>query len=149
LKAFWNKVYIPIFAPDCCWIWLASRDNCGYGWFGIKGKLHRAHRVSWIIHNGLIPDNIKVCHNCDNPACVNPAHLFLATQTINIADRESKNRTAKGEKLSKLSETQVKEIRQIYQPKKYGYGCRSLAKKYGVSKQTILDIISRRLWKHI
>lgn len=75
-----------------CWLWTGSIAQHGYGVFGIKGHSQRAHRVSWAMHRGKIPDGLYVCHRCDVPSCVNPAHLFLGTQRDNIHDCIKKGR---------------------------------------------------------
>lgn len=79
-----------------CWEWTASNARGGYGQFmtsKIDGrKWYRAHRFSYEVHKGQIPEGFVVAHTCDNPKCVNPDHLFICTQTENIADREDKGR---------------------------------------------------------
>ena len=75
-----------------CWNWLARKDGYGYGVIRFNSKSQKAHRVSYIIHNGEIPIGKLVCHKCDNPPCCNPEHLFLGTKKDNALDMESKNR---------------------------------------------------------
>lgn len=80
-----------------CWTWTPSRNLGEYGRFRANGKFHKAHRLSWMIHRGEIPHDgsshgICACHRCDNPSCVNPAHLFLGTHADNVRDRELKGR---------------------------------------------------------
>lgn len=81
-----------------CWLWIGSvrREEKPYGQIGVNGKIISAHRLSYQIHNGEIPDGLWVLHKCDNPACVNPDHLFLGTGNDNVADRGRKGRTARG-----------------------------------------------------
>lgn len=80
-----------------CWLWLGRRGARGYGQVGFRGfKTRQAHRVSWLIHNGPIPDGLFVCHKCDTPPCVNPDHLFLGTCQDNLTDMARKNRAYRG-----------------------------------------------------
>lgn len=72
-----------------CWLWTGSVDKDGYGKYG---KLEKAHRLSWLLHYGLLPDNLLVCHHCDNPPCVRPEHLFLGTNSDNQQDAIRKGR---------------------------------------------------------
>lgn len=75
-----------------CWIWIGPCFNEGYGWFFVNGKPIGAHRVSWELHNGPIPDGMYVLHTCDVRPCVNPDHLFIGTQKDNIHDAIKKGR---------------------------------------------------------
>lgn len=77
---------------DDCWLWEKSCNELGYGLFSIKGVRHRAHRFSWELKNGPIPEGLFACHHCDTPGCVNPNHLFIGTQKDNIRDAMKKGR---------------------------------------------------------
>lgn len=92
MKRFWEKVDKR--TEDECWEWKGSvNHSTGYGAFGFNSKNTGAHRVSWIIANGEIPNGMCVMHKCDNRICVNPKHLSLGTQDDNAKDRNLKNRS--------------------------------------------------------
>lgn len=157
---FWEKVDQ---AGDC-WVWLAHKDHAGYGQFTYGLKTIRSHRVAWILTHGEIPNGLFVCHKCDNPSCVRPDHLFLGTHSDNMRDSYRKGRkvlpdrtrfvkghqqASRGEAshLAKLTSDQVLEIRRTYE--QGGVTQEALARKYGVERTTVRDIIHRRNWKHI
>lgn len=104
-ERFWAKVDMagPVVRPELgrCWVWTAGKHN-GYGAIGTGSmkdgtrRMTPAHRVSWALHMGAEPGRLEVCHRCDNPACVRPAHLFLGTMQDNMADKVAKGRQARG-----------------------------------------------------
>jgi hypothetical protein len=115
----------------------------------VNRKKYAAHRVSYEMANGLIPDDLQVCHHCDNPSCVNPDHLFLGTNSDNVADCISKGRQTRGSShpVAKLTEQQVLDIRT-----KYASGLflqREIAAEYGITQDNVSYIIHRKTWKHI
>lgn len=88
---FWGKVAMG--GPDECWPWMADRTPAGYGRILINDRVHHANRVAWVLANDqMVPAGMQVCHTCDNPACCNPAHLWIGTQTENQRDRIAKGR---------------------------------------------------------
>lgn len=93
-KRFWPKVE----KTEHCWTWSGAKNRRGYGWLHngsrTTRKPMRAHRASWEIHFGKIPDGLWVLHRCDNPPCVRPDHLFLGTRTDNMRDCAAKGRVS-------------------------------------------------------
>lgn len=129
-----------------CWIWTGNVRK-GYGYFKVKGKQVAAHRLSWTLHRGAIPNELWVLHHCDTPACVNPDHLFLGTVQDNVADCVRKNRLIpiQGENnpIHKLSESDVLKIRSDKRSDTL------IASQFGVSRRLIWAIKRRLHWKHI
>jgi len=136
--------------PCECWEWQGT-INTGYGRFTYRGKEYAAHRTSYEIHHGPIPDGLFVCHNCpdgDNPRCVNPSHLFLGTSAENTADRDQKGRQAKGTRSwnARLIESDILKIREMYSN---GIPQKDLAVLFDMNSGTISSIIRGKSWRHI
>lgn len=147
---FWSKVG----KTNSCWIWKAYTTKTGYGQIGNGNKIIRSHRASWMIHFGPIPAGKEVCHNCpggDNPACVNPDHLWLGTRAENATDAGKKGRLSVRHHYKhkhpkqKLTVSQVIEIRKQWP----GTTMKSLAERFGVCQESISFIVHRRNWSHI
>jgi hypothetical protein len=141
---FWRYVE-PMMDDRGCWEWAGGLRN-HYGLF--RHPLTRyAHRASWVISFGEIPEGLDVCHHCDNPSCVNPAHLFLGTHQENVTDCVRKGRRAPthGEFAGRhiLTFEQVSSIRDRVAR---GEVQRHLAREYSVSVSTVSAIIKGRLW---
>lgn len=130
-----------------CWNWQGLCNNKGYGILTRDRKSHKAHRLFYEIHVGPIPTGMLVCHECDNPTCVNPKHLFLGTIQDNNLDCKAKGRRPyqPGELAPsvKLTELAVFEIRAS------GESQRSLAKRFGVNRRTIQRILTGETWSHL
>lgn len=148
-KRFEDK-YVPV--PESgCWLWLAAdkgEDSGGHGVFVISGKKKMsAHRASWVLHFGSIPDGKSVLHKCDVAPCVNPAHLFLGTQADNIADMVSKGRQrgAAGER-NKNSKIKARDVEFLRKLKTAGVSNKSLAKIFGISRSMVWNIASGKNW---
>lgn len=149
---FWDKVNKR--GPNDCWEWRAYRDRDGYGHIRLDDDAHTdagAHRVSYELAFGPIPEGMMVCHHCDNPPCVNPAHLFLGENSDNMRDRSAKGRKAgpvgAAHHNAKLTEDQVKAIRQRYAAG--GVTMLQLAAEYGIGAGPVCNIIHRKSWKHV
>lgn len=148
---FWSKVNVTEKVDDC-WEWTASLQNKGYGQFqhgGRAGTMKIASRVSWEIAYGSIPKGVGVLHDCDNPKCVNPNHLFLGTQKRNMEDAVQKGRQAHGERSGahKLTVAKVIEIRKRYNDG--GISQETLAQEMGVTRRTIGRVVSKSIWKEV
>lgn len=141
-----------------CWNWLKP-NSIGYGQFKINGRNIGAHRVSWIIHNGDIPEGLNVLHKCDNRRCVNPDHLFIGTQQDNVDDMIEKGRknyfcnppimSGENNPRARLNFKQVKEIRKLYKERvSSGKGSiKKIADRFNISYTTAHSIITRKTWK--
>ena len=149
-ERFWEKVDVR--GPNNCWQWMAGKDRDGYGRIRLDGNgpTLRAHRVSFEIAHGPIPDGLQVLHTCDNPGCCNPAHLFLGTDADNHHDMDQKGRRVNplGEAhgMSKLTEGDVLTIRELSAA---GYAQEAIARKFGIGHSTVSDVVNRKSWKHI
>lgn len=108
LERFWQKIDSTNLAG--CWLWLGKTDKDGYGSFAATHKVtERAHRYSYSLFFGTIPESLCVCHTCDNPGCVRPDHLFLGTIQDNNNDKMKKNRQARGETIARSARLRVGE----------------------------------------
>lgn len=173
---FWKNVQI----TPSCWIWTGRKDKDGYGQFSrYHGQPLRAPRFAWEETYGPIPKTLFVLHGCDNPACVNPKHLFLGTALDNAQDCVNKNRTATGDqngarthpenlvrgdghwmrrtpaKINRGEATghaklTAEQVQDIR--KRYETGSATkiqLANEFSVSRQNISCIIRRKSWAHV
>lgn len=133
-------------APDKCWEWTGARTSKGYGAMRLNGRTEPAHRLAYESAHGPIPHGLCVLHRCDNPPCVNPAHLFLGTRGDNNRDAASKGRTRSGSQHpgAKLTEDDVRAIRARSAAGELGT---ELARAFGVTPQLISYIIRGRIWK--
>lgn len=131
-----------------CWEWKGTKHGKGYGHFSIQeGErkiVEKAHRYAFKLFCNHDPGNLHVCHTCDNPSCVNPDHLFLATNTVNMLDRQRKQRQARGERAgnAKLTDDDVRALRN-------GADHVSMSVKTGASLSTIRHAALGLNWKHI
>lgn len=135
-----------------CWGWVGATDKAGYPTFSIKRgpdiTIFRAHRFSWELHRGKIENGLGVLHTCDNPPCTNPDHLFLGTQTENIADMHRKRRGVFGERTAqaKLNDAGVVRVLSMLSE---GMSHSAIADVMGVHRRSISDIAGNKTWRHI
>ncbi|MGW2089627.1 helix-turn-helix domain-containing protein [Streptomyces sp. NPDC001880] len=148
-ERFWAKVDRR--GPDECWLWTAALNEHGYGVMRPEGRRHgptvKAHRVSLQLA-GVDIEGLYVLHSCDNPPCVNPAHLSAGSPADNAADMVSKGRQARGSRRgnNKLTEAQIPEIRARAAA---GELQKVLAAEYGVSRPSISRVVNRHGWHHV
>ena len=132
-----------------CWLWAGCVNWRGYGKFGVTSSQQprAAHRVSFEIYNGPIPESMWVLHHCDTPCCVNPRHLFLGTALDNAKDMYAKGRQRHRSGFipwnRKLTGEAVIEIRER---RKSGALLRELAQQYGVTVTHIHNICTGKNW---
>lgn len=174
IARFWKKVDkagpVPAHCPELgpCWVWTAARFKTGgYGAFGIgttetAKSVARAHRVSWLISNGLLLDGECVLHRCDNPACVRPAHLFIGDRAVNNDDMRRKNRHSHGKQhgariaanqirgsdhvAAKITEATVREIKSL---RAAGRSQSSIARAVGIDTSQVSRIVRGLAWAHV
>lgn len=154
IDRFWSKVLIR--GPDECWLWTGGLDKDGYGELTVQRIRVSAHRMSWRIKNGAIPDDKMILHNCDNRSCVNNVKcLYVGTHQQNMNDMVKRNLnrghgggapSGSRNRNSKLTEDQVLEIRRRHAE---GETQASLAIEFNYSSPRISDIIRRMSWRHV
>ena len=153
-----NRFHAKVSRGSGCWFWTGAKTRGGYGQIVIDGTPKRAHRIAFELANDKAPKTLCVCHTCDNPACVNPNHLFLGTNAENSADMVEKGRQSHGEARSerfrgvfrgekntqaKLSLENVASIRRRLLTKERQ---QDIAAAYGVSHQLISLIKRGKAW---
>lgn len=136
---FWSKVSIS--SPSECWLWNGAKSGAvggkNYGHILLNGHMTRAHRISYYIQNGVIPDGGVICHSCDNTLCVNPSHLWLGTQRDNMRDMISKGRNN-----IVMPNTYGEDVTsRIFELHDLGYSGISIARETKVSRRRVLEIL--------
>ena len=147
IARFWAKVDKSA-GTDGCWLWLGCMQATGYGRYRRReGTTDYAHRVAMEMAGHDIT-GLVVCHRCDNPSCVNHAHLFLGTHADNVSDKVSKGRHRYGERVpnSAITADQVREIRAAAAG---GATQTSIAERYPVNRRTIGCIVRRITWRSV
>lgn len=176
-ERFWSKVK----KTNTCWFWTGGTNNMGYGMIGESVKPYRhtlAHRLSFELANGNIPQGMFVLHACDTPACVRPDHLSLGTQTDNMQDATQKGRVRKGashpshlrpetvahgdrhgahthpESVPKGSarpnaKLTEDQVCEIRTAREAGELLASIAERFRLNKVTVWAVVHRRTWRHV
>ena len=139
-ERFWEKVD----TSGDCWVWTGAKHVFGYGKFSLRTgeSPYDAHRASWILANGPVPEGMSVLHRCDNPACVRPDHLELGTHRQNMSDMSLRNRTG----MRKLTEESVIQIRELA---RQGMTHQAIADQFGVTDGLIWHVVHRKVWRHV
>jgi len=137
-------------SDDDCWEWQNVLDEWGYGQIFDEGKQRRAHRVSYELHNGEIPDDAYICHTCHNESCVNPNHLYAGDPQSNVDDAIERGTfmetRPQGSQVgtSKLTEEEVREIKRRYEN---GDAIqRELAEEFDMGQTQISRIVRGERW---
>lgn len=144
-ERFWRRVQ----KTESCWIWRIGKEK-EYGRFLVdSGKHVGAHRYSWTLVNGEIPNGMHILHSCDNPKCVNPNHLSIGTHQDNMKDRSRKGRTIFGSSSpnAKLTSGDVKKILAMW--KSGDYTQVEISEHFPVSRRHVCDIVRGKTWTHI
>ena len=151
-ERFWKYTEVPI-ETDACWLWTGTRDRYGYGRIHIAGgRNFGAHRVAYGLLVGPIPAGMCVCHRCDNPGCVNPRHLFVASQEDNMRDMIRKGRTAlcgvRGVDhwRAKFSPEEINELRRLVAS---GMSQAEAGRLFHMSHTNVSNVVHRRTWKNL
>jgi hypothetical protein len=149
-QRFEQKVALVPFSD--CHYWTGASSKFGYGKLSNgKNSWVFAHRFAYEQKHGEIPEDKFVLHHCDNPACVNAEHLYIGSKKDNAIDRENRNRgnhaSGVGHGRSKLSTSQVRDIRDEFDTGKYSF--RQLGRIYGVDGKSIADIVNRLNWQYV
>lgn len=135
--------------PDACWFWKNSLSG-GYGHMRTKAGRKKAHRIAYVLTHRRLDPSLEVCHTCDNPACVNPKHLFMGTHQENMTDRTNKGRSFRHKGTlngrAKLTDEQVLQIRRL---SANGASNVLLGKEFGVTDVMVSRIVSRKAWAHV
>jgi hypothetical protein len=144
-----DRLMRKVVKTDSCWNWTARKTPQGYGRINVEGVNKLAHRVAYELLVGPV-GSLHVLHRCDNPSCVNPAHLWLGTNADNVADKVSKGRApaaiGAANPKSKLQDADVLAIREAVAR---GIKQSALAVRYGVTPTQISTIAHRKQWRHL
>ena len=144
-ESFWSKV---VKQPSGCWNWIGchATQKHPYGLFTMDGKQHRTHRLSYEAHKGSIPAGLHICHACDNPACVNPDHLWAGTHQDNMKDSGRKGGHSRFESHNGAVKLNRQQIETIKKRAATGEKRTTIAADYGINDRTVRKIVSGERW---
>lgn len=135
--------------PGSCLLWTGKKHCDGYGEIQHDGRVWKVHRLMWTLTTGEIPDDLEVCHKCDNPACVRLDHLFLGTHTENMRDMASKGRgvtpDVRGERHGAAKITTAQALAIFNDPRTQT----EIAADYCIAQSLVSQIKRKKVWKHI
>ncbi len=135
-----DKSYVTLECCPICGNETGSKTSRGYGVIGIgSSELFYVHRLVYESIHEKIPNNMVICHHCDNPSCVNPKHLFIGTQNDNIIDMRKKGRA-----YSKLTRENVEKIREMH---KLGFSTKKLSEEFKISGDQIRNVVNYKQWR--
>lgn len=147
IARFWTKVD----KSGECWLWTGARKHGNYGHLSLNGRFVGAHRVAYFLVHGIDPQALAVCHHCDNPPCVRPDHLFLGTIRDNHQDMIQKGRQAlpprragEANGQARLTADDIKQIRALYAA---GDRQKSIARRFGISRSQVGNIVRGECWR--
>ena len=142
---WWDRFWSKVAQDGDCKVWISARNEKGYGQFSLNGKNRVVHRLVYKLYYGPIPKGLSVCHQCDNPSCVEISHLFLGTPKDNMQDCVRKGRISIGESngFSKLTKEIVKEIRRSEASHT------ELARRFNVHRQSVANVRNGKCWSHV
>ena len=141
-QKFWRKVIDN--GPDECWGWRGGKTVVGYGNIHTPGTTQRrnAHRVSYELNHGPIPDGAHICHTCDNPICTNPNHLYLGDTYTNVADKKERGRANPRH----MTKSDVVELRRLYAE---GVSADDLAEMFSIHPFSAYRAAVGITWKNV
>lgn len=146
-ERFWEKVDMD-FTPGACWPWLASLDEDGYGQFIIGDRVWRAHRVSYTLTKGEIPEGHVIRHRCDNRPCVRPDHLETGTQAENVRDAMERSAFQRGENNGNAKLTRDEVLAIYYLAHEGRLKQTEIAERFGITVRQVRYIKSGKRWGH-
>ena len=151
LARFWDKVSVK--STEECWEWTACKLQFGYGRMAVGDTQYLAHRISYAVHVGELLPGMYICHSCDNPACVNPRHLFQGDALLNRLDSDLKGRGitpphghGENHPNNKLSNDDVYAIRELAKARVYQ---KVIGEIFGITQSVVSRIVTKQLWGHL